>query len=133
MGKWNSFFLLFDDLHAAFNELVLEHRDLVIQSEVNACVYLEQHVHDALSHFLLLAIDGDLPENSDSFHLIRSHFGAHLNQVRVEFTLAVVVSNEAGGCICNIIILGNKLVRSQVHQDEEALDAVVALQLKVCK
>jgi uncharacterized protein YozE (UPF0346 family) len=111
--------LLLDDSHTAFDELVLKHSDLVFKSEINTCMYLKQHVGDALADLLLLTINSNFPKNSNSFHFIRCYLGTNLDQVRINFSILdstrLPLFQTIRVRLHDIIILHDKLASSQVN------------------
>ena len=131
-------FLLLDDVETALDQLVLKHGDPIIETEINAGVHLEDHAEHLLADLLVLAVEGDLPQHSDSFHLVGRHHSAHLDHLLVKLfvgqrRLLVSLAGSSDGCLRAVIILNDKLVGSLIDKDEETLDAVVALHIKVDK
>ena len=124
------------DPHTALDELILKHRDLIFQTEVDAGVHLQQHARNALANSSLLALDGNLPKNPDALHHVRGDFGADLDRVGVELSVLDGSSlprlGFSAGCgPGNVVVLHDELIGPEIDQKEESLYAVVTLEVQV--
>ena len=131
-------FLPRNDLEAARDELVFEESDLFLHAKVDARVHLQQHVRDGLSDLPVLAVHGDLPEDADAHHLVGSHLRAHLDQLCIDLSVVdraflPLLEGCARGGLGDVVVLDDKFLGPEIHQEEEHLDAMVALDVDVCE